>query len=116
MPKSHQEYLEWTPSRIIKWAGTIGEATAQVVETIISSKKHPEQGYRPCLGIIRLSKRYGNDRLEAACKRAIAIRGVSYRSIKSILENGLDRQPVSEENRTIKPIVHCNIRGADYYH
>lgn len=115
MPKSHQEYLEWSPSRIIKWAGSIGEATAHVVETVMNNRKYPVQGYRPSLGIIRLGKRYGNDRLEAACTRARAIRGYSYRSIRSILEKGLDRQPVPGETKRMKPVVHGNLRGSDYY-
>ncbi len=116
MPKSHQEYLEWTPSRIIHWAGTVGDATSKVVETIMNSRKHPEQGYRSCLGILRLGKRYTNDRLEAACQRAIAIGGCSYKSIRSILNNGLDRQPLSKAGQVGKPILHSNIRGCSYYH
>jgi transposase len=116
MPKSHREYQEWTPSRIINWAATVGESTAQVVSTIMESRRHPEQGYRSCLGIMRFGKRYGNDRLEAACKRAIAIRGCSYKSIESILKNGLDKQPLAEEKSHCKPVDHENIRGREYYH
>ena len=116
MPKSHQKYMEWTPSRIIRWAGTVGEATSNVVETIINKRRHPEQGYRSCLGILRLGKRYTDDRLEAACQRAIIVGGYSYKSIKSILEKGLDGQPLPETKRIFKPIVHSNIRGYGYYH
>jgi len=116
MPKSHREYQEWTPSRIINWAATIGESTAQVVATVMDSRRHPEQGYRSCLGIMRLGKRYGNDRLEAASKRAVAIRGCSYKSIESILKNGLDSQPTAEKESGHKPVDHENIRGREYYH
>ena len=115
MPESHRRYMEWTPSRIIRWAGTVGEATSDVVEIIINKRRHPEQGYRSCLGILRLGKLYTDDRLEAACQRAIMIGGCSYKSIKSILEKGLDRQPLSEKKRVLTPIVHSNIRGHGYY-
>lgn len=116
MPKSHQEYLEWKPSRIINWASSIGESVASVVDTIIKGRMHPEQGYRSCLGILRLSKKYGNERLEAACTRAIAIGGCSYKSIRSILEKGLDKEPLPNKEVTEKPIIHKNIRGCKYYH
>jgi transposase len=115
MPKSHQEYLEWTPSRIISWANKVGEATARVVETIMNTRRHPEQGYRSCLGILRLGKRYTDARLEAASRRAIAIGGYSYRSIKSILENSLDTAPLPEGSKDKRAIIHENIRGSDYY-
>ena len=83
---------------------------------MLESKAHPEQGYRSCLGIMRLAKRYCPERLEAACGRAIAIRGYSYRSIESILKHGLDQHSLPEENGTgAKPIVHPNIRGKQYY-
>ena len=114
MPKSHQEYLQWSPSRIISWAKTIGASTAMVVEVILNARGYPEQGYRSCLGILRLAKRYSPERLEAACKRAITIRGYSYRSVESILKNGLDKHQLPEP----KPqpyIAHENIRGSGYF-
>jgi transposase len=114
MPKSHQKYLQWTPSRIIRWAATVGESTAKVVEAIINSRRHPEQGYRSCMGIMRLGKQYSNERLEAACRRALAIRAYSYKSIRSVLEKGLDRQPLSPPEPN-PPINHKNIRGCDYF-
>lgn len=115
MPKSHQEYLGWSPSRIIDWARKVGEATAQVVEKIITSRDHPAQGYRSSLGILRLGKQYTDQRLEAACKRAIVIGGCSYKSIRSILKNGLDTKPLPEPGTASKPIRHTNIRGKKYY-
>src|SRR5690606_6579590 len=76
---------------------------------------HPEQGYRACLGLMRLGDRYGKDRLESACRRAIHIRGISYRSVSSILQNGLDRMPLEMQNALALPQAHENLRGADYY-
>jgi len=115
MPKSHQEYLDWTPSRMIQWAGQVGCACAQVVETILNSRAYPEQGYRSCLGILRLEKSYSPERLEAACRRALAIRGCSYKSIKSILEKGLDQKPLGTSTLS-PPREHENVRGENYYH
>lgn len=115
MPRSHQMYLEWTPSRMIRWARRAGEATAEVVATILQSKRHPELGYRSCLGILRLGKRYTDERLEAASRRAIAIRSSNYKSIHSILENGLDRAPLPGTKKQSRPIIHEHIRGSEYY-
>jgi transposase len=114
MPKSHQGYMEWTPSRIINWAKTIGPSVAEVVETILNSRVYPEQGYRSCLGILRLDKRYPGGRLDAACKRAIAIRGCSYKSIESILKTGLDLKEVIVSQPQVA-IMHENVRGSDYF-
>jgi transposase len=116
MPKSHQKHLEWTPSRIVKWAETIGPETARLVSAIIAERPHPEQGYRSCLGILRLSKRYGGDRLEAACGRAVTAGARSYRHVESILKHGLDRLPPSDALTAQQlPLVHENVRGRDYY-
>lgn len=114
MPQSHRRYLEWTPSRIINWAGSTGESTARIVETIINLRQHPEQGYRSCLGILRLGKKYSPKRLEAACTRALAIKAYSYKSIRSILEKGLDKEPLTPE-KEYPLIEHTNIRGSDYF-
>lgn len=113
-PEKHKRYYEWTPSRMIQWAEKTGTDTATVVETILSGRVHPEQGYRTCLGIISLGRKYTPERLEAACKRAVAIQAYSYKSIKSILHNGLDRQPMPEA-KEVKPIEHDNIRGEGYF-
>jgi len=115
MPKSHQQYLEWTPSRIIKWAGKNGPETAQLVMGIMDSRRHPEQGFRACLGVMRLGKRYSNERLEKACERAIAIKSYSYKSVESILKKGLDKVPLQKEPDPTNPIDHFNIRGTQYY-
>ena len=94
MPTAHQHYAEWTPQRLIQWAATSGGATARVVETILASRPHPQQGFRSCLGIMRLGKSYGAERLEAACRRALQIGACSYKSLESMLKQGLDHQPV----------------------
>ena len=115
MPESHRRHREWSPSRIISWARTTGPATAKLVEQVMASRPHPEQGFRSCLGIIRLGERYGKDRLEAACERALAVRALSYRSIESILRSGLDRQPLPKEGPSRQHPDHRNLRGSDYY-
>lgn len=114
MPKSHREYLKWNPSRIIRWARTTGKHTAEVVESIMASRRHPEQGYRSRMGIMRLGKRYSPERLEAACGRALSIGALSYRSIQSILEKGLDLCPASNPTPNTA-INHENIRGRGYF-
>ncbi len=114
-PKSHQEHLEWTPSRIVNWAKQTGPATAALVKKIMTSRPHPEAGYRSCLGIIRLSKYYGKERVEAACLRGLRSNVTSYKSIKSILESGLDKVPVDSTPRHIVMTPHANVRGSEYY-
>jgi transposase len=116
MPKAHQRHLEWTPSRLIDWARTLGPHTAALVEAILADRPHPEQGYRLCLGILRLAKRYGPERVEAACARALAVEARSYRHVDSILKHGLDRLALAEPSSqlTLTP-VHEHVRGRDYY-
>jgi len=115
MPKSHQKYVEWTPERLLNWAGKIGPHTAELIEKVMVSRMHPQQGFRSCLGILRLGKSYGEDRLEAASKRANQIGGRSYKSVESILKNGLDRKPLPGEDPSGLSIDHDNIRGGKYY-
>jgi transposase len=113
---AHLKHAEWTPERIIRWAQTIGDNTAQLVEKILVERKHPEHGFRSCLGIIRLDKKYGRDRLEAACARALAVGGRSYSHINAILQNGLDRAALpARDAEPSAPIEHDNVRGPDYY-
>jgi len=114
-PKAHQRHLEWTPSRIVEWSGKIGPATAQVVDRILASNRHPEQGYRSCLGVIRLGNKYPHARVEAAARRAVALQVCSYQSLKAILENNLDGQALEAATDPPPPIDHPNLRGADYY-
>jgi len=118
--KAHQKYLEWTPSRIINWANATGPKTAELVANVMKARPHPEQGYRSCLGILRLEKRYGKERLEAAANRALAIKGYSYKSVASILKTGLDQLPLPLTGDAGKEVApprnHRNVRGSRYYH
>ena len=117
MPKTHREHLEWTPSRLIEWARTIGPQTAALVEAILADRPHPEQGYRSCLGILRLAKGYGPERLEAACARAGAVHARSYRHVAAILKHGLDRLAPAAgpaPGGRVAP-VHEHVRGREYY-
>ena len=107
-------YAEWSSERIISWAATIGEGAVQVVESILSRRAYPEHGFRSCMGIISLGKRYTKERLEAACQRALFIKGLSYKSIKSILDNDLDQKPLLLQ-KELPAVTHDNIRGTDYY-
>jgi len=114
-PLAHQKHLEWTPSRLIAWGHEHGPEVGACVAALLASKPHPEQGYRASLGVMRLGKRYGVMRLNAACARALAIEAVSYHSIKSILETGLDRQPLPGPSVQLVLDTHVNVRGPAYY-
>lgn len=114
-PKAHQRHREWTPSRIIQWAASIGPQCGQLVEKVMAARPHPEQGFRSCLGIIRLGKVAGPSRLEAACQRALHFGTLSYRSIESILKHRLEEQPLEAELPFTTP-AHDNVRGGTYYH
>ncbi len=115
MPKAHREHAAWTPQRLVRWASQTGSATAAVVETIMANRPHPQQGFRACLGIMRLGKTYGNDRLEAACWRAMALDACGYRHIQSILKHDLDRRPLPQRTPPGPRIEHDNVRGPSYY-
>lgn len=119
MPAAHRAHSEWSPSRLVRWGQTVGPKTAALVEAILADRPHPEQGYRSCLGILRLERRYGRERLEAACARALGAGARSYRHVDSILKHGLDGQPLQEpsapgESRQL--LLHENVRGGRYYH
>jgi transposase len=113
-PKSHRAHLEWTPSRMVHWAGTIGPNTAQLFERIMGDKPHPEMGYRGCLGIIRLAEEYSAQRVEAAAERALLTGACRYKSVESILKNSLDQIPLSSPPPGATP-AHDNIRGSEYF-
>jgi transposase len=115
MPSAHRAHAEWTPSRILSWAGKVGTETRNLCDAILAERPHPEQGFRSCLGILRLGKRYGEARLEAACARALRVRARSYRHVESILKHGLDRVVAAEEQTSLS-LTHENVRGRDYYH
>jgi transposase len=116
MPASHRAHLEWTPAKLITWGERIGVSTAAVVSWQMERRPHPEQGYRACLGLLALARRYSAARLEAACTRAMAIRAPHLRSVTSILKCGLDSQPTLLGAADNPVIEHENVRGPDYYH
>ncbi len=117
MPKGHREMAEWTPERIINWAASVGEYTARLINALIERKAHPQQAFRAAAGIIRLGKRYGNERVEAACRRAFTTNAISYSSVESILKHRLDEVPLPQDTRqSTLPLFHDNVRGSGYYH
>jgi transposase len=116
MPRPHREYAEWTPRRLVEWAQKTGPATAELVEQILTRRRHPQQGFRSCLGILRLGKSVGEHRLEAACRRALHIGAASYKSIESILKHKLDQEPLPAPAEPALPLDHDNVRGPKYYH
>jgi transposase len=115
MPRHHREYVEWSPDRLVRWARQTGPNTAQLVEEMLAARAHPVQGYRACLGVLRLGRQHGATRLEAACARALALGTLSYQSIKSILAHRLESQPLPSTPVAYAPIRHAHIRGAHYY-
>ena len=115
MPKAHQKHVARTPSRLIEDAQQVGPVTGQLVEAILAAKRHPEQGYRSCLGILRLAKTYPVERMEAAARRCLRARAYNFQSMDSILKNQLDRLPLPGDP-PLRPVVdHDNIRGAEYF-
>ena len=116
MPRAHRAYAEWTPKRLIRWAGKSGPCTAALIERILATRVHPQQGFRSCLGIMRLGQRYGEKRLEAACRRALALGAHAYKHVEAILKNGLDGKPLPATAPEPPTIEHGNLRGPDYYH
>ena len=120
MPASHQAHRQWSPGKLVRWGASIGPHTEQVVTHQLERMPHPEQGYRACLGLMRLGRQYGNDRLEAAATRAVTLGAMRYRNVASILKSGLDRAPLPLPSPTqtelALPAAHENLRGAGYYH
>ena len=116
MPASHRAHLQWTPAKLIAWGERIGVSTAAVVTWQMTHRPHPEQGYRACLGLLALARKYSEPRLEAACTRAMAIRAPNLRSVTSILQCGLDSSPKPLDAADNPVVAHENVRGPDYYH
>ena len=115
MPAAHRDHAEWSPSRLIAWGRTVGPDAAAFVERLLEARPHPEQGYRSCIGLMRLARAYPAERMEAACRRALDIGALGYSSVKSILASGLDRAGDDEANCPSLPAEHAHIRGPDYY-
>ena len=118
MPAAHRAHREWSPGRLLTWAASVGVHTRDLVRALLQSKPHPEQGYRACLGLMRLGNDYGRERLEAACQRALAIGAPRYKSVPAILKAGLDRAapPASNTSLELSLPLHQNVRGSTYYH
>jgi transposase len=121
MPSSHRRYADWTLERILREADAVGPSTGMLCRMILEHRPHPEQGFRACLGIVRLAKPFGAVRVERACLRALEIGARTYGSVRSILDNRLDGQPVPQLTASLPDepppaSVHPNIRGSRYYH
>jgi transposase len=113
-PRAHREYGKWPPERVVAWADSVGAHVGELASAIMSRRTHPETGYRACLGVIRLADRYGRERVDAACARAVSIGSPSFKTVQSILKSGLDRAPLFEPPPRAA-IDHDNIRGASYF-
>ena len=114
LPAAHRAHREWTPSRLIDWGRRIGVSTAEVVERILGENKHPEHGYRRCLGLLSLARKHGAERLEAACGVALHVGAFRYRTVKEILANNRDRIELGSATQWSSP-AHENVRGPGYY-
>ncbi|ERT10210.1 transposase [Photorhabdus temperata J3] len=117
MPEAHRQHATWTPERLLEWAGRVGSETHDYVLHILNSRPHPEQSYRFCLGLLNLHKKYSKARLNAACARALKTQVWRLAGIKSMLEKGLDKQPLLETKPDLlSTLEHENVRGNKYYH
>ena len=115
MPAAHQAHAGWTPGKLLAWASKIGPCTAILVERLLLEKQHPEQAYRAGLGLMRLARENGSARMEAACARATVLGSHRYKSVASILKQGLDRQPLPAKQAELPLPHHANVRGPMYY-
>lgn len=119
MPSAHRKHMKWTPGRLLNWGQNIGVGTRAVVQWQLENRPHPEQGYRACLGLLNLSKTYGEERLEAACRRALAIGSPTRKRIIAILKARLDQHPdlfpAADTAAATASRTHANVRGADYF-
>lgn len=116
MPLAHQAQAGMTGERLLAWAGRIGPFTRSFVDGVIASRAHPQQAYRSCLGVLRLGKKYGDERLEAACGRAVKLGSFSFKSVDAILKNRLDERPLeTPEPAALPKTRHVNVRGGSYY-
>jgi len=117
MPEAHRARLKWPPSRLISWGRNLGPSVGILIEKILTSKKHPEQGYRSAMGIIRLEKKYGRSRLEKAARRALEVGVFSYRFVADMLKNNMDKLIASDDKQLpLIPREESNTRGRGYYH
>ncbi len=114
-PSAHQKHLEWTPERMQHWGASIGIKTGTMIDSIIKSVPHVDQAYRKCLGLLRLAKSCGHDRLELACDKALTLQAIGYRSVKNILDKGIEAADIPEPGAASLPLFHDNVRGSEYY-
>lgn len=116
MPAAHRAHKQWTPERLMHWGGEVGPSTQAFVTQLLQRFRHPEHGYRSCLGLLGLAKRYGPARLEAACTIALGLGATYYRHVRDILGNGRDLvAPAPAQPQWVAP-EHDNLRGAAYFH
>jgi len=115
MPPNHRFYAEWSPQRFRSWAKSIGEEALQVIEEVLRSRTHPEQAFRVCLGILSLAKKYGAQRLNTACRKALHFGTYSYKRIESMLRLGMEEEQQSAVEMVSTITAHENIRGSHYY-
>jgi transposase len=116
MPRAHLDQVEWTPERLTDWARKTGPMTEALLEAVMASKAHPQQGFKACLGILRLVKKYPAERIERAAARALHFRTLNSGSVASMLKNNLDQLPLPGEEPQQALPLHENIRGGSYYH
>lgn len=115
MPENHVKHLKMTPDKIMRWAVRVGSHASEMAETILKRREHPAQGYRVILGIMGLSRKYGEERLEKACGMALRINSLRLKDVKLILQKELDLNQFDGEDKEDEPIMHKNIRGEEFY-
>ena len=121
MPHAHRKHHDWSPGRLLNWAKDLGPNVLIMTKNMLARKAHPEQAYRACLGLLNLSRKYDNQRLDKACERATTIGSPTVRSVKSILQKGIDQLALPLDTATTSSEEtscddHDNIRGPQYYH
>lgn len=115
MPPHHRFYAQWSPERLLRWAGAIGEQVREAIEHVLDSRKHPEQAFKVCLGILNLAKKYGTERLERVCGQANRFGTYSYRRIEGMLKLSVEEEEHPELEPAATALEHENIRGSRYY-
>jgi transposase len=118
MPSQHRAYAEWSPGRFLQWAAKIGQSTVCLIEKVLGGRSYQEQAFRSCMGILQLGRSYPPERVEAAAQRALKYKAYSFRSMKTILVQGLDQRPETEQQppgTQLSLPLHQNIRGPEYY-
>jgi len=118
MPEKHVKYLEqkgWDADYFKTQAKRIGPNTEWAITTMLSSKSLIEQTYNSCLGVLRLAKKYTDQRLEQACTKARTTHRINYQILRNILKNNMDKIKTDQQPELFKIVDHKNIRGSDHY-